>query len=160
MNLLLMAFCLRWAPRHDSHFLLVSPRRTFKDIITFIPVIIILLIPLSPVGHVMVFGAIQRFFPDFFPSCFTERRQNLLNLYESTEYTEVTIDETWNEKLARVGSAIGFFLTSSARNLVSSISGANSEESGEDKVNGAATGMASDDGEEVNGSTGKATGKR
>ena len=53
-------------------------RRTFKDTITFIPVVIILLIPLSPIGHVLVFGAIQRVFPDFFPSCFTERRQNLL----------------------------------------------------------------------------------
>jgi hypothetical protein len=41
-------------------------------------VVIILLIPLSPIGHVLVFGAIQRVFPDFFPSCFTERRQNLL----------------------------------------------------------------------------------
>jgi len=70
-------------------------RRTFKDIITFIPVVIILLIPLSPVGHVLVFGAIQRFFPDFFPSCFTEQRQNLLQLYENAEYSEVSIDENW-----------------------------------------------------------------
>ena len=68
-------------------------RRTFKDIITFIPVIIILIIPLSPVGHVLVFGAIQRFFPDFFPSCFTEQRQNLLQLYETTEFSEFTINE-------------------------------------------------------------------
>ena len=70
-------------------------RRTVKDIFTFIPVIIILLIPLSPVGHVLVFGAIQRFFPDFFPSCFTEQRQNLLQLYENTEYSEVQINENW-----------------------------------------------------------------
>lgn len=98
-------------------------RRTFKDTITFIPVVIILLIPLSPIGHVLVFGAIQRVFPDFFPSCFTERRQNLLGeflchicqmvffemksdlnpapsystaeLYESTEYSAVVINETW-----------------------------------------------------------------
>ena len=70
-------------------------RRTFKDIVTFIPVVIILIIPLSPVGHVLVFGAIQRFFPDFFPSVFTEQRQNLLSLYESTEYTELSIEENW-----------------------------------------------------------------
>eukprot|EP01082_Thalassiosira_pseudonana_P016183 g13966.t1.2.5e17418c g13966 g13966.t1 contig9:855527-857761(-) len=57
-------------------------RRTFKDTITFIPVVIILIIPLSPIGHVLVFGAIQRVFPDFFPSCFTERRQNLLGKCE------------------------------------------------------------------------------
>jgi len=71
------------------------PRRTFKDIITFIPVVIILLIPLSPVGHVLVFGAIQRFFPDFFPSCFTEQRQNLLKLYETAEYSKITVNENW-----------------------------------------------------------------
>jgi len=59
-------------------FTLFRFRRTIKDTITFTPVVIILLIPLSPIGHVLVFGAIQRVFPDFFPSCFTERRQNLL----------------------------------------------------------------------------------
>ena len=60
-------------------------RRTLKDISTTIPFVIILLIPLSPVGHVFVFGAIQRFFPDFFPSCYTERRQNLVKLYAAAE---------------------------------------------------------------------------
>lgn len=83
-------------------------RRTIKDTITFIPVVIILLIPLSPIGHVLVFGAIQRVFPDFFPSCFTERRQNLLELYESTEYSAVTINETWSQQLIRISQAIGF----------------------------------------------------
>lgn len=70
--------------------------RTFKDVFTFIPFVIILLIPLSPIGHVLVFGAIQRFFPDFFPSCFTEQRQNLLQLYETAEYSELVINETWS----------------------------------------------------------------
>ena len=43
-------------------------RRTTKDIATFVPVVIILIIPLSPLGHVLVFSFIQRFFPDFYPS--------------------------------------------------------------------------------------------
>uniref|UniRef100_A0A7S3K3L7 Letm1 RBD domain-containing protein n=1 Tax=Aureoumbra lagunensis TaxID=44058 RepID=A0A7S3K3L7_9STRA len=60
-------------------------RRTLKDLSTTIPFIIILLIPLTPLGHVVVFGAIQRFFPDFFPSCYTERRQNLVKLYSAAE---------------------------------------------------------------------------
>jgi hypothetical protein len=38
-------------------------RRAFKDTTTFIPFIVILIIPLSPVGHVLVFSFIQRFFP-------------------------------------------------------------------------------------------------
>jgi hypothetical protein len=76
-------------------------RRTFKDILTFIPFVIILIIPLTPVGHVLVFTAIQRFFPEFFPSCFTEQRQNLLQLYETAEYTEFTINES-----LRVGTTV------------------------------------------------------
>jgi hypothetical protein len=58
-----------------------------------------LIIPLSPVGHVLVFGAIQRFFPGFFPSCFTEQRQNLLQLYENAEYSEFTINENWQVRM-------------------------------------------------------------
>jgi hypothetical protein len=58
-------------------------RRTAKDTLTLIPVTIILIIPLTPVGHVLVFSFIQRIFPDFFPSTFTERRQNLMKLYEA-----------------------------------------------------------------------------
>ena len=90
-------------------------RRTFKDIITFIPFVIILLIPLSPIGHVLVFGAIQRFFPDFFPSCFTEQRQNLLQLYETTEFSEFTINENLRERFMRALEAFGFLIVSRSR---------------------------------------------
>ena len=98
--------CLRvmWFNRQHPILTFSPSRRTFKDIITFIPVVIILIIPLSPVGHVLVFGAIQRFFPDFFPSCFTEQRQNLLELYETTEFSEFTINETLG--VSAVGSRI------------------------------------------------------
>lgn len=92
-------------------------RRTFKDIFTFIPCVIILIIPISPIGHVLVFGAIQRFFPDFFPSCFTEQRQNLLELYENAEYSEVMIKENWQEKFVRILEAVGFFVVSQSRIL-------------------------------------------
>jgi hypothetical protein len=57
-------------------------RRTAKDLLTFIPFIIILIAPLTPVGHVLIFGFIQRYFPNFFPSCFTSRRQELMIKYE------------------------------------------------------------------------------
>lgn len=56
-------------------------QRTAKDIATFIPFMIILIIPLTPVGHVLIFSFIQKFFPDFFPSTFTERRQNVIKVY-------------------------------------------------------------------------------
>ncbi|CAN0502734.1 unnamed protein product, partial [Ectocarpus sp. 12 AP-2014] len=60
-------------------------RRTAKDCVTFIPFVIILIFPLTPVGHVLVFSFIQRFFPNFFPSTYTDRRQNLLKMYTEVE---------------------------------------------------------------------------
>jgi len=99
-------------------------RRSFKDLITFIPFMIILICPLSPIGHVFVFGAIQRFFPDFFPSCFTERRQNLLSLYESTEYSELTIEENWKEKLSRRSAAAVYTIVTTTKGLYAQISDA------------------------------------
>lgn len=65
-----------------------SVRRTGKDLLTLIPFTIILIIPLSPIGHVLVFSFIQRFFPDFFPSCYTEKRLNLRKLYSEIEYKD------------------------------------------------------------------------
>jgi hypothetical protein len=108
-------------------------RRTFKDVLTFIPVVIILIIPLSPVGHVLVFGAIQRFFPDFFPSCFTERRQNLLALYETTEFSEFTIDENWKEKLVRISEATAYRVADSAKKLYKYILGLRAKATDEDE---------------------------
>lgn len=57
-------------------------RRTVKDCFTFIPFTIILIIPLTPLGHVLVFGFIQRYFPNFFPSQFNTRRQEMIKRYE------------------------------------------------------------------------------
>eukprot|EP00892_Ulva_mutabilis_P010919 jgi/Ulvmu1/819/UM010_0193.1 len=57
-------------------------RRTVKDLFTFVPFIIILIIPMTPLGHVLVFGFIQRYFPDFFPSQFNNQRQDMVKRYE------------------------------------------------------------------------------
>eukprot|EP00435_Cladocopium_sp_Y103_P016739 s980_g4.t1 len=56
-------------------------QRTVKDLLTLIPFLIILIIPLSPVGHVLVFSFFQKNFPEFFPSSFTEQRQNVTKIY-------------------------------------------------------------------------------
>mmetsp|Transcript_20484 Transcript_20484/g.61660 ORF Transcript_20484/g.61660 Transcript_20484/m.61660 type:complete len:811 (-) Transcript_20484:440-2872(-) len=50
-------------------------RQTAKDLIVFVPFAIILIAPITPVGHVLVFGFLQRYFPGFFPSQFSGRRQ-------------------------------------------------------------------------------------
>ena len=57
-------------------------RRTTLDIFTFVPFIIILIVPLTPVGHVLIFSFIQRYFPALFPSQFSGRRQELMKKYE------------------------------------------------------------------------------
>lgn len=56
--------------------------RAAKDLFVLIPFLIILLIPLSPPGHVLVFSLIMKVYPDFFPSPFTERRQNVMRIYD------------------------------------------------------------------------------
>ena len=56
--------------------------RTALDIFTFVPFIIILIVPLTPVGHVLIFSFIQRYFPALFPSQFSGRRQELMKKYE------------------------------------------------------------------------------
>lgn len=66
-------------------------RRTGRDILTLIPFTIILIAPLTPVGHVLVFSFIQRNWPEFFPSTFSERRQELMKRYES--YAEAKRDD-------------------------------------------------------------------
>jgi len=58
-------------------------RRTIKDLGTLIPFLVLLILPLSPPGHVLVFGFIQRYFPDFIPSQFTQSRQNIMAMYSS-----------------------------------------------------------------------------
>ncbi|CAN0324313.1 unnamed protein product, partial [Hapterophycus canaliculatus] len=51
------------------------------------------------VGHVLVFSFIQRFFPNFFPSTYTDRRQNLLKMYTEVEKKvgdeSATEEQTW-----------------------------------------------------------------
>jgi hypothetical protein len=42
-------------------------QRIAKDLFTLVPFVIILIIPLSPLGHVLVFSFIQRFFPGDLP---------------------------------------------------------------------------------------------
>jgi len=56
--------------------------RAAKDVFVLIPFLAILLIPLSPPGHVLVFSLIMKVYPDFFPTPFTERRQNVMRIYD------------------------------------------------------------------------------
>lgn len=61
----------------------LSLRRTAQDVLAFVPFAIILIAPLTPVGHVLIFGFLQRYFPGFFPSQFSSRRQELVMRYHA-----------------------------------------------------------------------------
>jgi hypothetical protein len=49
----------------------LTVRRTALDILTFVPFLIILITPITPMGHVLVFSFVQRYFPALFPSQFS-----------------------------------------------------------------------------------------
>lgn len=66
-----------------------SIRRTARDLANLVPFIIILMVPMTPIGSVLVLSFIQNNFPKFFPSCFTDKRQNLLRLCSDV----LTIDD-------------------------------------------------------------------
>jgi len=57
-------------------------RRTARDAFTLVPFTIIMITPMTPVGHVLVFSFLQRFVPDFFPSTFSEQRIEFMKRYE------------------------------------------------------------------------------
>lgn len=60
-------------------------RRTMRDLLTLIPFTIVLIAPLTPIGHVLIFSFLQRYWPEFFPSTFSERRQTLMKKHEQYE---------------------------------------------------------------------------
>jgi len=72
-------------------------RRTGRDLLTLLPFTFILILPLTPVGHVLVFSFIQRYFPDFFPSTFSEKRQQRMKRYESI-VSNFGDSQTWINK--------------------------------------------------------------
>eukprot|EP01038_Epipyxis_sp_PR26KG_P007470 gene7470-10183_t len=92
-------------------------RRTGKDLITIIPFTIILIIPLSPVGHVFVFGLIQRLWPDFFPSCYSEKRLNLKKLFAEVERKKYD-DILGEDSFTNGGLLQDWSITDSVRNIV------------------------------------------
>lgn len=68
-------------------------RRTGKDLLTLIPFTIVLIAPLTPVGHVLIFSLLQRYWPEFFPSTFSERRQTLMKRHEQYQILQTEAGE-------------------------------------------------------------------
>merc|ERR1719316_1102014 len=56
-------------------------KRVAIDVVTLVPYTIIMIIPLSPPGHVFAFSLMQKCFPAAVPSPFTSQRQDLYDIY-------------------------------------------------------------------------------
>jgi len=56
-------------------------RRTLGDLAKLVPYTIIMIIPMSPPGHVFAFSVLNRVFPGAVPSAFTAQRQDINELY-------------------------------------------------------------------------------
>ena len=82
-------------------------RRTGKDLLTLIPFTIILIIPLSPVGHVLVFSFIQKYFPELYPSCYTDKRMNLRRLYQQIAKSSSSSSSTLSSSSSASSSSYG-----------------------------------------------------
>ncbi|CAE7755147.1 unnamed protein product [Symbiodinium pilosum] len=71
-------------------------RRAVKDLLVSVPFLILLLIPLSPPGHMLVFSLILKVYPDFVPSPFTDHRQNVMRVYNAIKpVSEKSDHDSW-----------------------------------------------------------------
>ncbi|XP_071715100.1 uncharacterized protein [Rutidosis leptorrhynchoides] len=67
-------------------------KRTLNDIATLIPITILMLIPVSAVGHAAMLAAINKYIPSMIPSPFSSQRLNLVKQLERTKKMEI---ESW-----------------------------------------------------------------
>mmetsp|Transcript_48994 Transcript_48994/g.97759 ORF Transcript_48994/g.97759 Transcript_48994/m.97759 type:complete len:413 (-) Transcript_48994:266-1504(-) len=58
-------------------------RRTLVDVVMLVPYSVIMVIPLSPPGHVFAFSLLNKCFPRAIPSPFTSQRQDIFEIYKS-----------------------------------------------------------------------------
>ncbi|KAI3775081.1 hypothetical protein L1987_49649 [Smallanthus sonchifolius] len=73
--------------------------RTLNDIATLVPITILMLIPISAVGHAAMLAAIKKYIPSLIPSPYSSKRLNLVKQLERTKKMEV---EQWaNEEEGR-----------------------------------------------------------
>jgi len=87
--------------------------RTLVDLIALVPYTIIMLIPLSPPGHVFVFSLLNRAFPAAVPSAFTQQRQDVDVIYSQIAAEAARDSRSYSSLLA--GGATKRLRTASLR---------------------------------------------
>ncbi|KAL3895379.1 MAG: hypothetical protein SGPRY_013527, partial [Prymnesium sp.] len=70
-----------WRERKLSSEDTALVKRTAVDVVMLIPYAIVMIVPLTPPGHVFAFSLLNRCFPGAMPSAFTERRQDIYEVY-------------------------------------------------------------------------------
>nr|XP_004302877.2 PREDICTED: uncharacterized protein LOC101310236 isoform X2 [Fragaria vesca subsp. vesca] len=68
-------------------------QRTLNDITSLIPVTILMLLPVSAVGHAAIFAAINKYIPGLIPSPYSSERLDVVKQLTRTKKMEV---RTWN----------------------------------------------------------------
>ncbi|KAK1416857.1 hypothetical protein QVD17_25974 [Tagetes erecta] len=66
--------------------------RTLNDLATLVPITILMLIPVSAVGHAAMLAAIKKYMPSLIPSPYSSKRLNLVKQLERTKKMEA---ESW-----------------------------------------------------------------
>lgn len=61
-------------------------KRVILDVVSLVPYTIIMIIPLSPPGHVFAFSLMKKCFPAAVPSPFTAQRQDVYEIYSRIAY--------------------------------------------------------------------------
>ncbi|KAI3525023.1 hypothetical protein L1887_03694 [Cichorium endivia] len=64
-------------------------KRTLNDLATLVPITILMLIPVSAVGHAAMLAAIKKYIPSLIPSPYSSQRLNLVKQLERTKKMEV-----------------------------------------------------------------------
>jgi len=77
-------------------------KRTAADAVALIPYTIIMVIPLSPPGHVFAFSLLNRCFPAAVPSAFTSQRQDIDEIYSRIAAEAAGADRTERSRAYKV----------------------------------------------------------
>jgi hypothetical protein len=77
-------------------------KRTAADAVALIPYTIIMIIPLSPPGHVFAFSLLNRCFPSAVPSAFTSQRQDIDEIYSRIAAEAAGADATERSRAFKV----------------------------------------------------------
>ncbi|KAG7034483.1 LETM1 and EF-hand domain-containing protein anon-60Da, mitochondrial [Cucurbita argyrosperma subsp. argyrosperma] len=78
-------------------------RRTLTDLASVVPIGVLMLLPVTAVGHAAMLAAIQRYVPSLIPSTYGQERLNLLRQLEKVKEmktSEVNSDENTEEEEA------------------------------------------------------------